>query len=96
MQAIWLQVQNARPHAFFWLGDNESAEGLAPSFQAEQYRKQRNIPFLQPLLRSIPQMATWDGPRQDSAKSLEVFQRYWANMELVVASEVRFMTASPL
>ncbi|MBC2604884.1 alkaline phosphatase D family protein [Pelagicoccus albus] len=79
MQAIWLQVQNARPHAFFWLGDNESAEGLAPAFQAEQYRKQRNIPFLQPLLRSIPQMATWDGPRQDSEKSLEVFQRYWAN-----------------
>lgn len=79
MQAIWLQVQNARPHAFFWLGDNESAEGLAPEFQAEQYRKQRNIPFLQPLLRSIPQMATWDGPGKDSAKSLEVFQRYWAN-----------------
>lgn len=79
MQAIWLQVQNARPHAFFWLGDNESAEGLPDAFQAEQYRKQRNIPFLQPLLRSIPQMATWDGPRTDGAKSLEVFQRYWAN-----------------
>jgi len=79
MQAIWLQVQNARPHAFFWLGDNESAEGLAPALQAEQYRKQRNIPFLQPLLRSIPQMATWDGPGVDEAKSFEVFQRYWAN-----------------
>ncbi|MDQ8182112.1 alkaline phosphatase D family protein [Pelagicoccus sp. SDUM812005] len=79
MQAIWLQVQNARPHAFFWLGDNESAEGLPPAFQAEQYRKQRNIPFLQPLLRSIPQMATWDGPKQDTAKSFDVFQRYWAN-----------------
>ncbi len=79
MQAIWLQVQNARPHAFFWLGDNDSAEGLPPAFQAEQYRKQRNIPFLQPLLRSIPQMATWDGPKRDSAKSFDVFQRYWAN-----------------
>ncbi|MDQ8198064.1 alkaline phosphatase D family protein [Pelagicoccus enzymogenes] len=79
MQAIWLQVQNARPHAFFWLGDNESAEGLEPAFQAEQYRKQRNIPFLQPLLRSIPQLATWDGPKKDSAKSFDVFQRYWAN-----------------
>lgn len=79
MQAIWLQVQNARPHAFFWLGDNESAEGLPPSFQAEQYRKQRSIPFLQPLLRSIPQLATWDGPRQDAAKSFDVFKRYWAN-----------------
>lgn len=79
MQAIWLQVQNARPHTFFWLGDNESAEGLAPAFQAEQYRKQRNIPFLQPLLRSIPQLATWDGPGKGETKSIEVFQRYWAN-----------------
>ncbi|EDY82445.1 hypothetical protein VDG1235_2067 [Verrucomicrobiia bacterium DG1235] len=79
MQAIWLQVQNARPHAFFWLGDNESAEGLPPAFQAEQYRKQRSIPFLQPLLRSIPQMATWDGPGADSSKSFDVFRRYWAN-----------------
>lgn len=80
LQAIWLQVQNARPHAFFWLGDNESAEDLAPAFQAEQYRKQRNVPFLQPLLRSIPQLATWGG-RLDARepKSLEVFRRYWAN-----------------
>lgn len=79
MQAIWLQVQNARPHTFFWLGDNESAEGLPQSFQAEQYRKQRNVPFLQPLLRSIPQLATWDGPKAESQKDLETFQRYWAN-----------------
>lgn len=79
MQAIWLQVQNARPHTFFWLGDNESAEGLPAEFQAEQYRKQRNVPFLQPLLRSIPQLATWDGPKAESSKDLETFQRYWAN-----------------
>ncbi|MDQ8205128.1 alkaline phosphatase D family protein [Pelagicoccus sp. SDUM812003] len=79
MQAIWLQVQNARPHLFFWLGDNESAEGLSPAFQAEQYRKQRGIPFLQPLLRSIPQLATWDGAGRSEPKSLDVFRRYWAN-----------------
>lgn len=79
MQAIWLQVQNARPHTFFWLGDNESAEGLPPSFQAEQYRKQRNVPFLQPILRSIPQLATWDGNDPDGGKSFEIFRRYWAN-----------------
>ena len=80
LQAIWLQVQNARPHAFLWLGDNESAEGLAPAFQAEQYRKQRNVPFLQPLLRSIPQMSTWDGQLGGAdSKSLEIFKRYWAN-----------------
>ena len=80
LQAIWLQVQNARPHVFFWLGDNESAEGLSPAFQAEQYRKQRSVPFLQPLLRSIPQLATWDGLLGgDSGKSLEVFRHYWAN-----------------
>ena len=80
LQAIWLQVQNARPHAFFWLGDNESAENLAPAFQAEEYRKQRSVPFLQPLLRSIPQLATWDGAKAGAdGKSLDVFRRYWAN-----------------
>ena len=84
LQAIWLQVQNARPHAFFWVGENESLLNLNPTFQAEQYRKQRDVPFLQPLLRSIPQLATWDAPtakgdRSDTLKSLEVFRRYWAN-----------------
>lgn len=80
LQAIWLQVQNARPHAFFWLGDNESAENLDPAFQAEQYRQQRSVPFLQPLLRSIPQLATWDGALAGAnGKSLDIFRRYWAN-----------------
>ncbi|MEM9160096.1 MAG: alkaline phosphatase D family protein [Verrucomicrobiota bacterium] len=82
LQAIWLQVQNARPHTFIWLGDNAPVSGLAPQFQAEQYRKQRNVPFLQPLLRSIPQLATWDAPRSDTQsaqESLDVFKRYWAN-----------------
>lgn len=83
LQAIWLQVQNARPHAFFWLGENESFSGLAPEFQAEEYRKQRSVPFLQPLLRSIPQLSTWDAPaalaQDELAESLEIFQRYWPN-----------------
>ncbi|MCH6255724.1 alkaline phosphatase D family protein [Puniceicoccaceae bacterium K14] len=84
LQAIWLQVQNARPHAFFWLGQNESFSGLESQFQAEQYRKQRNVPFLQPILRSIPQFSTWDSPenapsKQAAQKSLDVFKRYWPN-----------------
>ncbi len=83
LQAIWLQVQNARPHAFFWLGENEAFSGLAPEFQAEEYRKQRSVPFLQPLLRSIPQLSTWDAPaalaQDELAESLEIFQRYWPN-----------------
>lgn len=86
LQAIWLQVQNARPHAFFWLGQNESMTGLESQFQAEQYRKQRSVPFLQPLLRSIPQFATWDSDsstknvsKKSDEKSLDVFKQYWAN-----------------
>lgn len=83
LQAIWLQVQNARPHAFFWLGGNEAFAGLAPNFQAEEYRRQRSVPFLQPLLRSIPQLSTWDStatiPPDQIAESLEIFQRYWPN-----------------
>ncbi len=84
LQAIWLQVQNARPHAFFWVGENESLLDLSPSLQAEQYRKQRDVPFLQPLLRSIPQLATWDAPasmedQRSTMESLDVFKRYWAN-----------------
>ncbi len=83
LQAIWLQVQNARPHAFFWLGENEAVSGLPLEFQAEAYRRQRSVPFLQPLLRSIPQLATWDAQNatssQERKESLEIFQRYWAN-----------------
>jgi len=83
LQAIWLQVQNARPHAFFWLGGNEAFSNLSPEFQAEEYRRQRSVPFLQPLLRSIAQLSTWDAPAtlpQDQlADSLEIFQRYWPN-----------------
>jgi len=79
LQAIWLQVQNARPHSFFWLGENESLVGLEPEFQAEQYRKQRSVPFLQPLLRSIPQLATWNASAATEPRSFETFKRYWAN-----------------
>ena len=81
LQAIWLQVQNARPHAFFWLGANEAFSELEPQFQAEEYRRQRSVPFLQPLLRSIPQLATWDAPVKIGPEkldaSMEIFQRYW-------------------
>ncbi len=83
LQAIWLQVQNARPHAFFWLGANEAFSELEPQFQAEEYRRQRSVPFLQPLLRSIPQLATWDAPvkigPEELDASMEIFQRYWPN-----------------
>jgi hypothetical protein len=58
LQAIWLQVQNARLHAFFWLGGNEAFSELSPEFKAEEYRRQRSVPFLQPLLRSITQLST--------------------------------------
>ena len=70
-------------HAFFWLGENESVSNLPPEFQAEEYRRQRSVPFLQPLLRSIPQLSTWNaniaGPKTQRDAAFEIFERYWAN-----------------
>src|SRR5690606_14947092 len=60
-----------------------------PDVLAEEYRRQRNVPALQQLLRSTPQLAVWDdhdyglndhdrtSPMREAA--LAVFRRYWAN-----------------
>ena len=81
LQAIWLQVRNARPHAFFWIGANEPFAEFPLQFQAETYRRQRSVPFLQPLLHSIPQLAVWDAPVRmpdsELSDSRAIFERYW-------------------
>ncbi|MFQ5739432.1 MAG: iron-containing alcohol dehydrogenase, partial [Acidobacteriota bacterium] len=60
-----------------------------PDILAEEYRRQREVPRLQPLLRSRPQLAIWDdhdyglndSDRTNPVKkeALRVFQQYWAN-----------------
>ncbi len=89
-QSIWRHVDAARPDLFFWLGDNIYGDTVDPMVLAEEYRRQRDVPSLQALLRSVPQLATWDdhdfglnntcgteNPIREMA--LRVHDLYWAN-----------------
>jgi alkaline phosphatase D len=88
-QPIWLAVERARPDLFFWLGDNFYGDSLDPAVLEFEGLRQRDVPELQPLIRSVPQLATWDDhdfgindyDRRHPAKqeALEFFRRYWAN-----------------
>ncbi|MCB9888966.1 MAG: alkaline phosphatase D family protein [Planctomycetes bacterium] len=89
VQPIWAAVERARPSLFCWFGDNIYGDSTDPAILAEEYRRQRDVPGLQPILHSTPQLAVWDDhdfgvndydrrhPRK--RESLEVFSRYWAN-----------------
>lgn len=88
-QGIWSTILQSEPDLFFWLGDNIYGDSLDPDILAEEYRRQRDVATLQPMIRSVPQLAVWDDhdfglndydrrhPRK--AEALEVFERYWAN-----------------
>ena len=88
-QPIWDAVERARPDLFFWLGDNFYGDSLDPEVLEYEGLRQRTVPDLQPILRSVPQLATWDDhdfginnyDRRHPAKAgaLEFFRRYWAN-----------------
>lgn len=89
VQPIWNTVANFAPHLFFWIGDNMYGDSLEPGILAEEYRRARDVPNLQPVLRKVPQLAVWDdhdyglndhdrtNPIKDEA--LEVFKAYWPN-----------------
>jgi alkaline phosphatase D len=82
-------VDAQAPDLFFWLGDNVYADAESEIAFADEYRRQRNVPSLQPVIRSIPQFAIWDdhdfgynnsdGEFPFKEQSLAVFKRYWAN-----------------
>ncbi|MDX2222662.1 MAG: alkaline phosphatase D family protein [Rhodospirillaceae bacterium] len=88
-QPIWRTVDDLRPDLFFWLGDNVYVDSLNPATFGEEYRRQRGVALLQPVLRSVPQLAIWDdhdyglnnhdrtNPIKDTA--LAAFKQYWAN-----------------
>jgi len=88
-QRVFTAIERAAPDLFFWLGDNIYGDTESPIALAEEYRRQRSVATLQPLLRGVPQLATWDDHdfgynNSDSSSplkqaSLDVFQRYWAN-----------------
>jgi alkaline phosphatase D len=88
-QPIWNAVERWSPDMFLWLGDNVYLDTLEPMIMADMYQWQRAVPELQPLLRSVPQLAIWDDhdyALNDSdrtnpvkAEALQAFSRYWAN-----------------
>jgi len=88
-QRIFDAVRQTEPDLFVWLGDNIYGDSERPELLAEEYRRQRNVAALEPLLVSVPQIATWDdhdfglnnADRTYSARSdsLRVFRSYWAN-----------------
>jgi len=89
VQAIWRQVESSGADLVFRVGDNIYGDALDPDILAEEYRRQRNVATLEPVLRSVPQLATWDdhdyglnnhdrtNPIRDEARA--VFERYWGN-----------------
>ncbi len=89
IQNIWYQINQEQPDLFFWLGDNIYGDSLYPQFLAEEYRRQRDVASYQSLMRSVPQLATWDDhdfglndhdrTNPVKADALNVFKQYWAN-----------------
>lgn len=88
-QPIWRSIAAMEPDLFLWLGDNVYGDTYDPTVLAEEYRRQRDVASLQPLLRGVPQLAVWDdhdfglnnhdrtSPVRDAA--LTVFRQYWSN-----------------
>lgn len=88
-QAIWKTVSTADPDLFLWLGDNIYADTLTLDIFQEEYRRQRSVPALQPVLRTTSHLAIWDDhdyglnnhDRTNPVKEigLAAFKQYWAN-----------------
>ena len=88
-QRIFDGVISQSPDLFFWLGDNVYADTEAPEMIADELRRQRNVERMQPLIRSVPQLAIWDdhdfgynnsdGTSPGKREALAVFNRYWPN-----------------
>ncbi|HNR21751.1 MAG TPA: alkaline phosphatase D family protein [Steroidobacteraceae bacterium] len=89
VQRIFDIVVRESPDLFLWLGDNIYADSEAPEAIADEYRRQRKVQSLAPLIRSVPQLAIWDdhdygynngdGSSPFKAASLATFRNYWAN-----------------
>jgi alkaline phosphatase D len=89
LQPIWTAVTAYEPELFLWIGDNIYGDSLYPEILQEEYRRQRDVAGLQPLLRSVSNLAVWDDHdyglnNQDRTNpiaeaALQIFKRYWAN-----------------
>lgn len=88
-QRIWNAVRALEPDMFFWLGDNIYADSDQHAALVDLYGRGRVVERLEPLLRSTPQLATWDdhdfgynnsdGASPYKQDALQVFRNFWAN-----------------
>ncbi len=88
-QRIFETVRRLEPDMFLWLGDNIYADSDEAQALSELYTRQRLVDTLEPMLRSVPQLATWDdhdfgfndadGLSPFKAESLRLFRNYWPN-----------------
>ena len=89
LQPIWSAVSAYQPTLFLWIGDNIYGDSLYPEILQEEYRRQRDVAGLQPVLHSVSHLAVWDDHdfglnNQDrnnpiKQEALKVFKQYWAN-----------------
>ena len=89
IQPIWPWVEHYDPDIFFWIGDNIYGDALDPDILREEYRRQRDIPALQPILHNTSHLAVWDDhdyalnnhDRTNPVKeeAYDVFLEYWPN-----------------
>lgn len=89
VQPIWRVVDALKPDLFFWLGDNMYGDSPNPAILAEEYRRNRDIASIQPVLHSIPHLAVWDdhdyglnnhdASHPWKATALQTFKQYWPN-----------------
>ncbi len=89
IQPIWPWVSHYEPDIFFWIGDNIYGDALDPDILREEYRRQREIAGLQPLIQNTSSLAVWDDhdfglnnhDRTNPVKegAYEVFLEYWPN-----------------
>jgi alkaline phosphatase D len=88
-QPIFHVARRLEPDMFFWLGDNIYADTVDSAATSDLYSRQRTVESLEPLLRSTPQLATWDdhdfgfndsdGSNPFKQEALRLFRSYWAN-----------------
>lgn len=88
-QPVWDAITAMEPDLFLWLGDNIYADSDTEAAFTDNYARQRAVNSLQPLLRSVPQLATWDdhdfgyndsdGANPVKPMTLKLFKRWWAN-----------------
>lgn len=89
VQPIWPRVSELEPNLFLWIGDNIYGDSVNPHVLQEEYRRQRDVDGLQPILRSVSHLAVWDDhdfgmnnqDRRNPIKeeALAIFKQYWAN-----------------